>query len=256
MHDRFRTTLASAALIASLSVAGVASANGGSGHEPGHGKGKGKTKVCKKKHGKGYLVHGFYVGGDLTQVAGADTARWGDDRWSGTVIVEVTKGNKRGRRDVGLSSYAVKDVRVVGAKDGVVPDEGTRLQLIGKQNAGCAPAPTTPTTPPTTPEPTTPTTPEPTATLSEYSSEEEPAREHPAEPTENEATEPEEPKGKHGKDKHGDHEHGADKGKDHHDGYDDEYDDEDYDDEADETTVDEPTPVTDVTIRVVHFKLR
>lgn len=166
MQDRFRTSLASVALVASLSVAGVASAHGGSG-EP--GRGHGKAKPCKLR-GKGYEVKGLYAGGDLTQVAGEDTPRWGDDRWSGTIVVDVQQGNHRGRRDVGLSSYPVTNVRVVGVKDGVIPDEGTRLQLIGKQTPACAPAPTTPTTPtaPTTSQSTTPEATTPTASRAAY----------------------------------------------------------------------------------------
>ncbi len=248
MNDRFRTTLASAALVASLSVAGVANANGGGSGHPGPG--KGKAKPCKKKHGKGYEAQGLFVSGDLEQVAGADTPRWGDDRWSGTVVVEVLKGNKRGRRDVGLSSYAVSNVRVVGAKDGVIPDEGTRLQLIGKQNAACAPAPTTPTTP-TTPPPTT----EPSATLAEYPREDEEEIEptESAEPSESEDSGDAEDEGKpKGKDRPSDDGGYPGKGKDR--GGDESGDDEDASTDEEEAS-DEPTPVTDVTIRVVHFKV-
>lgn len=248
MNDRLRTTLASAALLASLSVAGVAQANGGGHDGAGHGKGKDHAKACKK-HGKGYNVKGLLVSTDLDQVAGADTARWGDDRWTGTVVVEVVKGNKRGRRDLGLSSYAVKNVRVVGAKNGVIPDEGTRLELIGKQTAACAPAPTTPTTPPAT-------TPEPTATQTEYAHDDEEVVEPPeaAEPSESEDTEEihdedarDDKPGK-GKDKWRDRDRDRDDAPSADAGS------EDSSSADEDEASDEPKPVTDVVVRVVHFK--
>lgn len=159
--DRLRFSLAAAALAATVSFAGVASAHEGKAKD-----GSGTSKPCKtspKVKGKGYEVQGRFAWADLEQVAGASTTRTNDDRYSGTVVVDVLKGNKRGRRDVGLSSYSVTGVRVIGAAaDGTLPAEGTRVQLVGKQLVGkqarnCAPGPTTP-------EPTTPTEPEPTAT--------------------------------------------------------------------------------------------
>ncbi len=259
MNDRLRTSLAAGLLLASVSIAGVANANEGRGEGKGHG--KSKAKSCKK-HGKGYLVHGSFAGGDLTRVAGADTERWGDDRYSGTVIVEVSKGNKRGRRDVGLSSYAVTNVRVIGAAaDGTLPAEGTRVDLVGKQKPACDVAPTTPD--PTTPTTPTETTPDPTATplwqeehgpknhdaplpsdddetVADDAAPADAPKSDPSE-TDDAPAAKESPRGKD-KDRVDDHDHVND--------------DDDAESDDDEVEATTPTAVTDVAVRVVHFKVR
>lgn len=162
-NDRLRTTLAAAALAATVSIAGVASAHETSGKGS---QGGGKSKPCGSKgKGKGYEVQGAFAWADLEQVAGVGTARTNDDRFSGTVVVDVAKGNRRGRRDLGLSLYTVTGVRVIGAAaDGTLPAEGARVQLVGKQLAAKQARSCDST--PTTPEPTTPTEPESTATRS------------------------------------------------------------------------------------------
>lgn len=265
MNDRLRSSLAAGLLLASVSIAGVANASEGHGEGKGHG--KSKAKACKT-HGKGYLVHGSFAGGDLTRVAGADTERWSDDRYSGTVIVDVAKGNKRGRRDVGLSSYAVTNVRVVGAAaDGTLPADGTRVQLVGKQQQACDAAPTTPD--PTTPTTPTATTPDPTATplsqdrgprlpapddddavsddssVSDNASSDDPTSDVSEASDDDAPAVKERPRGK-GKDRSGDD--GGDQ-------VEDEGEDEGAS-EDDDAEADAPTAVTDVTVRVVHFKVR
>lgn len=271
--DRFRTTLAAAALAASVSIVGVASAHEGKDS----GKHGGKSKPCKVKgKGKGYEVQGSFAWADLEQVAGAATPRTNDDRFTGTVVVDVEKGNRRGRRDLGLSLYTVTGVRVIGAAaDGTLPGEGARVQLVGKQLTAaqarsCDPAPTTPA--PTTPEPTTPgepTDPEPTASLlerpavgpkvddpaadetddvvaaedhasdDERSADDDPKGDDHAKPDDDDAT-PHDRKPGHPKS-------GDDAGDD---------DDASDDSASDDDAAGEPTAVTDVAIRVVHFKVR
>lgn len=269
--DRLRTTLAAAALAASVSIAGVASAH----ESKGSGKHGGVAKPCKAKaKGKGYEVQGSFAWADLEQVAGAATTRTNDDRFSGTVVVDVEKGNRRGRRDLGLSSYAVSGVRVIGAAaDGTLPGEGTRVQLVGKQltakqTRSCDPQPTTPD--PTTPEPTTPTDPEPTASqlgrptsgpkhedVDDDATDEVVATDDDA--TEDDRSAGDDPKGddestsdddaKSTDDaKPHDRKHGHSKTEDVA---------QDDDEDAGEDAADEePAAVTDVAIRVVHFKVR
>lgn len=267
--DRLRTSLAAAALAASVSIAGVASAHEGKDS----GKSGGSAKACKgKAKGKGYEVQGLFSSADLEQVAGAGTARTNDDRFSGTVVVEVQKGNRRGRRDVGLSLYAVTGVRVLGtAADGTLPAEGARVQLVGKQLVGkparsCEPAPTTPT--PTTPEPTTPTDEDPTATaLANRPGDRGPKTDdpEPEELDEDEATEDvssdddsasEDRASATDDDKASDDGRGKDDDRRKTSSDDAPSGDDDSSTAADDEEVAEPTAVTDVAIRVVHFKVR
>lgn len=132
-----------AALSLSLPVAGPAAAAGsGKGKsaktKPAKAKGKGKAaKSCKG--GKGYEVQGVLLeGSSLGQVAGAGTARRSDDRWAGTLVIDVQQGNKRGRADRGVRSYELASARMRGA-DGTVPDAGARVTLVGKlAGAKCA----------------------------------------------------------------------------------------------------------------------
>lgn len=169
MHAKLRITLAAATLVAAVPAAGIASA-----HE-GKGKGHGNKPAKRCDRGKGYEAKGLLAdGSSLEQVAGAGTVRRGDDRFSGTVVVRVKQGNKRGRDDQGLTSYVVTNVRALGtvAGDDPLPPVGTRVQVVGKLAKPCAPAPTTPTTPspsPTpTPEPSPSPTPDPVASQLRY----------------------------------------------------------------------------------------
>lgn len=150
MHANLRISIAAATLIATVPAAGIASANQGKGKE----RGDKSSKRCER--GKGYEAKGLLAEGSfLEQVEGFDTARRGDDRFSGIVVIHVKQGNKRGRQDRGLTSYEVTDVRALGtmADDDPLPPTGTRVQVVGKVVKGCAPKPTPTPSPEPTPEP-------------------------------------------------------------------------------------------------------
>jgi hypothetical protein len=145
MHANLRMSLAAAVLVAGVPVAGVASA-----HE-GQSKGKDRAeKPAQRCHhgGRGYEARGTLADGStLTQVAGADTARRNDDRFSGTLVVQVKHGNRRGREDKGLTTFALTNVRALGTVQGAapLPAIGTRIDLVGRLPKSCAtPSPTPP----------------------------------------------------------------------------------------------------------------
>lgn len=151
MNPRLTTPLSALALVVAVPAAALAGGNGNKDHAKSDGHGHGKGKQTCKHGGKGYEVQGLLAAGSaLSQVAGADTARRGDDRYSGTLVVQVKQGNRRGRADVGLSSYAVSSVRAKGTVTGAapLPAVGSRVLLVGKQAKACV-TPTTPTTPAT-----------------------------------------------------------------------------------------------------------
>lgn len=160
MYPSLTKTLLTTLVLAAFPV-GAATAQGG-----GHGHGKGKQKKSKCHKGKGYEVQGTLAEGTaLAQSAGAETKRRSDDRFSGTLVVDVTQGNKRGRRDLGLSSYAVESVKLVGQRTDGLPELGARVLLVGKQTAaGCTGGPTDPTDPPVD----YPTDPQPTASRATF----------------------------------------------------------------------------------------
>ncbi len=115
MSASLRTTLALAGLIAIVPTAGIASAKGDDRSDDG------PKRPCAQKSGKGYEAKGALAEGSvLEQVAGADTANRRDDRYSGTLVVNVKKGNKRGRADKGLTSFTLTAVRVKGLVDGAL----------------------------------------------------------------------------------------------------------------------------------------
>ncbi len=94
MSASLRTTLALAGLIAIVPTASIASAKGDDRESDS------PKRPCAMKGGKGYEAKGVLAEGSvLEQVAGADTANRRDDRYSGTLVVNVKKGNKRGRKD-------------------------------------------------------------------------------------------------------------------------------------------------------------
>ncbi|MEH3055183.1 MAG: hypothetical protein PGN13_14485 [Patulibacter minatonensis] len=180
MHAHLKITLAAAAIAVAAPVTGVANAHGGKGNGPG------KEASSRCDRGQGYVARGTLADGStLTQVAGADTERRGDDRFSGTVIVDVTTSKQRGRgarrgraarsTDSGLTSYELVGVRALGTVTGSepLPAVGVRVTLVGAvPKAGCVarPEPTpTPaaddtatkltTTDPATDDPTDPDSP-------------------------------------------------------------------------------------------------
>ena len=137
--------LAVAASLAALAVAVPAQASKPA--DPGS-KGKERSAAAKSKsNGKGrcatrsvgYVAHGDYVSGELTQTLGADTAEVAsDDRWSGTIVLDVKRTSKHGRADKGTTkTYAVADAKVRladrdadGAPD--MPVAGDRARVQGK----------------------------------------------------------------------------------------------------------------------------
>jgi hypothetical protein len=91
-------------------------------------------KSCAPKS-VGYNAKGVLVSQTLTQTAGADTAEKGDDRYSGDVVVNVTKANHKGlkgEQTLTLTNGRVKwyDANDDGTAD--VPAAGDRVGLHGK----------------------------------------------------------------------------------------------------------------------------
>ncbi len=87
----------------------------------------------------GYVAHGTFVDGALTQTAGMDTAEdRSDDRYSGTVTVAVTRTNKHARADKGTTKeYTLTDARVgLADRDGNgtmdLPMAGDRTTVKGQ----------------------------------------------------------------------------------------------------------------------------
>lgn len=139
--------LAMAATLAAVAVAVPAQAA-----KPDNPGSQGKAKaVAKAKNGtsaKGkrceprsvaYVAHGDFVSAELTQTQGAETAdATRDDRWSGTLVVAVTRANKHGRADKGTTrTFTMTDVKVRLADrngDGIrdLPVAGDRTRVQGK----------------------------------------------------------------------------------------------------------------------------
>jgi hypothetical protein len=93
-----------------------------------------KAKDCTP-HNVGYKAAGSLVSQALTQIQGADTAKRGDDRYSGTLTVEVKKANHRAPR--GEQTYTVENARVhfYDADHNHVadvPKAGDRVKVRGK----------------------------------------------------------------------------------------------------------------------------
>lgn len=97
-------------------------------------KGAKAPKSCTAKS-VGFNAKGTLVEQALTQTAGADTADKGDDRWSGTLTVNVTKANhkgQKGEREFTLTNGRVNwdDANGDGVDDPAVA--GDRVGLHGK----------------------------------------------------------------------------------------------------------------------------
>ena len=90
-------------------------------------KGSSKSRRCKPRK-VAYVAHGLYVSSKLTQVAGADTPALRDDRWDGTIVVDVKRTNKMARADKGTQkTYTVAGMRIRFADR---DDDGTRDQPV------------------------------------------------------------------------------------------------------------------------------
>ena len=86
-------------------------------------------------HSVGYRASGALVEQALTQTAGAGTSRRGDDRYSGTLTVDVSRANHRAA--TGEQTYTLDDARVRfydadhnGTAD--KPKAGDRVKVRGK----------------------------------------------------------------------------------------------------------------------------
>ena len=95
------------------------------------------AKHCRPQ-AVGFHAAGTLVSQALTQTAGADTSTKRDDRYSGTVTVEVKRANHRA--PTGVQSYTLDNDRV-HFSDGAAPKAGDRVKLYGKLTRarhGCA----------------------------------------------------------------------------------------------------------------------
>ena len=97
-----------------------------------------KSKRCTPRS-VAYVAFGEYVSSTLAQTQGAATAdNASDDRWSGTLVVDVKRTNKFGRADKGTQkTYTVTDVKVrLADRDGNgtpdAPVAGDRVRVQGK----------------------------------------------------------------------------------------------------------------------------
>jgi hypothetical protein len=93
-----------------------------------------KSHKCKP-HAVGFNAYGTLESQTLTQTKGADTARRGDDRYSGTVTVTVKRANHGA--PTGSQTYTLDNGRVKfydANKDGSAdqPKAGDRVKVHGK----------------------------------------------------------------------------------------------------------------------------
>jgi len=92
---------------------------------------------CKPR-AVGFHASGKLVSQTLTQTAGADTSTKRDDRYSGTLTVEVKRANHR--VPTGTQTYTLDNDRV-HFSHGAAPAAGDRVKLYGKLTRarhGCA----------------------------------------------------------------------------------------------------------------------
>ena len=92
---------------------------------------------CKPR-AVGFYATGSLVSQALTQTAGADTSTKRDDRYSGTVTVDVKRANHRA--PAGTQTYTLDNDRV-HFSHGAAPKAGDRVKLYGKLSRarhGCA----------------------------------------------------------------------------------------------------------------------
>jgi hypothetical protein len=94
----------------------------------------GKQQTCSP-HAVGYNARGTLVSSSLTQSAGAATPERRDDRYSGTVTVNVTKANHKA--PTGEQTFTLDNAKVKFADadhNGVAdePKAGDRIKLHGK----------------------------------------------------------------------------------------------------------------------------
>lgn len=135
-----RTKTTTAALVALAAVAGPASAGA---TKP---KDKPAKSYCSPKK-VGYNATGALKSSTLTQTAGADTKARGDDRYSGDLVVTVTKTNHKSTK--GEQTFTLQNARVrFHPKKDTVPAAGDRVKVHGsitKLGKGCDTTGFTPT---------------------------------------------------------------------------------------------------------------
>ena len=123
-------------------AAGPAADRGGKAHKQGAREGKGdrgttRSRRCTPRR-VAYVAAGLYVSSTLEQVAGASTPTLRDDRYDGTLVVDVKRANKSARADKGTQkTYTLDNARVRFADrndDGTrdQPVAGDRVKLDGK----------------------------------------------------------------------------------------------------------------------------
>jgi hypothetical protein len=100
--------------------------------KPGHS--DGKSHKCKP-HAVSYTASGKLETQALTQTKGADTAKRADDRYSGTLTVDVKKASHRG--PTGSQTYTVDNARVKfydanHDHTADVPKAGDRVKVKGR----------------------------------------------------------------------------------------------------------------------------
>jgi hypothetical protein len=94
----------------------------------------GKSHKCTP-HAVGYAAAGTLESQSLAQTKGADTAKRSDDRYSGTLTVDVKRANHHGA--TGSQDYTVEDARVRfydADHDGTAdaPKAGDRVKVKGR----------------------------------------------------------------------------------------------------------------------------
>jgi hypothetical protein len=127
-----RIAIASLALAAA--VAAPAQAHNPNAHAQSGKSHDTKSQKCKP-HAVGFNAYGTLESQSLTQTKGADTARRGDDRYSGTVTVTVKRANHgapTGSQTYTLDNGRVKfyDANHDGSAD--APKAGDRVKVHGK----------------------------------------------------------------------------------------------------------------------------
>jgi hypothetical protein len=82
-------------------------------------------------HKAGFKASGTLVSSSLTQTAGADTAKRGDDRWSGDLVVTVKKANHGA--PTGEQTYTLNNARVrFHPRNDTTIAAGDRVKVSGK----------------------------------------------------------------------------------------------------------------------------
>lgn len=89
-----------------------------------------KPAKCKVRN-VGYEARGTLVSQNLTQTQGAGTPTKSDDRWSGTIEVNVTRASHKA--PTGDQTFTVTNIRVRWSK--TTPAAGDRVVLHGKITA-------------------------------------------------------------------------------------------------------------------------